>query len=74
VLIPIIKLAQYDAGRGTVIFDHFGAFFLKTKASGGNGGDLQAEYIDNRFAVGKGKYIPGGAVGNPLLATPVLYK
>lgn len=74
VLIPIVKLAQYDAGRGTVTFDHFGAFFLQTKASGGNGGEMQAEYIDNRFAVGKGKYIPGGAVGNPLLATPVLYK
>jgi hypothetical protein len=74
VLIPIVKLSAYDAGRGTVTFDHFGAFFLKTKASGGNGGDIQAEYIDNRFAVGKGGYIPGGAAGNPLLATPVLYK
>ena len=74
VLIPIVKLAQYDAGRGTVTFDRFGAFFLKTKAGGGNGGELQAEYIDTRFAVGKGRYIPGGAVGNPLLATPVLYK
>ena len=74
VLIPIVKLAQYDAGRGEVTFDRFGAFFLKTKAAGGNGGDIEAEYIDNRFAVGKGRYIPGGAVGNPLLATPVLYK
>ncbi len=74
VLIPIVKLAQYDAGRGTVQFDRFGAFFLKTKAAGGNGGEMEAEFIDNRFAVGKGKYIPGGAVGNPLIATPVLYK
>jgi len=74
VLIPIVKLAQYDAGRGEVTFDRFGAFFLKTKAAGGNGGEMEAEFIDNRFAVGKGRYIPGGAVGNPLLATPVLYK
>jgi hypothetical protein len=74
VLIPIVKLAQFDPGRGTVTFDRFGAFFLKTKASGGNGGEMEAEYIDDRFAVGKGRYIPGGAVGNPLLATPVLYK
>jgi Flp pilus assembly protein TadG len=74
VLIPIVKLAQFDAGRGTVTFDRFGAFFLKTKASSGNGGEMEAEYIPNRFAVGKGRYIPGGAVGNPLLATPVLYK
>jgi len=74
VLIPIVKLAQYDPGRNEVTFDRFGAFFLKTKAAGGNGGEMEAEYIDNRFAVGKGRYIPGGAVGNPLLATPVLYK
>jgi len=74
VLIPIVKLAQYDPGRNEVTFDRFGAFFLKTKAGGGNGGELEAEYIDNRFAVGKGRYIPGGAAGNPLLATPVLYK
>jgi len=74
VLIPIVKLADYDPGRGTVKFDRFGAFFLKNKASGGSGGEIEAEYLDTRFAIGKGAYIPGGAVGNPLLATPVLYK
>lgn len=74
VLIPIIKLAQYDHGRDTVQFNRFGAFFLKTKAGNGNGGDMQAEYIADRFAVGKGGYNPNGAVGDPLLAAPVLYK
>ena len=74
VLIPIVKLAEYDQGRGTVRFDRFGAFFLKTKASGGNGGDMQAEYIDDAFAVGKGRYNPNGLAGDPVIRTPVLYK
>jgi hypothetical protein len=74
VLIPIVKLDQYDQGRDTVQFNRFGAFFLKTKAGSGNGGDIQAEYIDDRFAVGKGSYNPNGEAGDPLLAAPVLYK
>ncbi|MEP6707508.1 MAG: Tad domain-containing protein [Pyrinomonadaceae bacterium] len=74
VLIPIIKLAEYDQGRDTVRFNRFGAFFLKNKASNGNGGDVEAEYIDDRIAVGKGGYNPNGAAGNPLIAAPVLYK
>jgi len=74
VLIPIVKLAQYDQGRNTVTFDRFGAFFLKTKAANGNGGEIEAEYIDDAIAVGKGGYNPAGAAGNPLLRTPVLYK
>jgi Flp pilus assembly protein TadG len=74
VLIPIIKLAEYDQGRDIVKFNRFGAFFLKTKASNGNGGDIQAEYIDDRIIFGKGGYNPNGAAGNPLIAAPVLYK
>src|SRR5688572_1647433 len=74
VLIPIIKLAEYDNGRDVVKFDRFGAFFLKTKAGNGNGGDIEAEYISDRVAVGKGGYNPTGAAGNPLLAAPVLYR
>jgi hypothetical protein len=74
VLIPIIKLAEYDQGRDVVKFNRFGAFFLKTKASNGNGGDIQAEYIDDRIIFGKGGYNPNGAAGNPLIAAPVLYK
>ncbi|MEA2206619.1 MAG: hypothetical protein QOE77_3395 [Blastocatellia bacterium] len=74
VLIPIVKLAEYDQGRDTVKFNRFGAFFLKTKAGSGNGGDIQAEYIEDRFAVGKGSYNPNGEAGDPLLAAPVLYK
>jgi Flp pilus assembly protein TadG len=74
VLIPIVKVSEFDPGRGTVRFNRFGAFFLKTKASSGNGGDIQAEYIEDRIVVGKGGYDASGAAGDPLLAAPVLYK
>jgi Flp pilus assembly protein TadG len=74
VLIPIVKLAEYDPGRDTVKFNRFGAFFLKTKASNGNGGEMEAEYIDDAFAVGKGRYNPNGGAGDPVIRTPVLYK
>jgi hypothetical protein len=74
VLIPLVKVSEYDQGRDTVRFFRFGAFFLKTKASGGSGGDIQAEYIQDRLAVGEGGYDPTAAAGDPLLAAPVLYK
>jgi Flp pilus assembly protein TadG len=74
VLIPIVKLAEYDQGRNTIRFDRFAAFFLKTKVSNGNGGDIQAEYLDTVTLFGKGGYNPDGGAGNPLTRTPVLYK
>jgi len=74
VLIPLVKVSEYDQGRDTVRFFRFGAFFLKTKAGSGNGGDIQAEYIEDRIAVGEGGYDPTAAAGDPLLAAPVLYK
>lgn len=73
VIIPIIKQNQYDQGRNTVQFDRFGLFFLQTKVGNGNGGDLVAEYITDRI-IGQGSFDPTGGAGNPLLATPVLYK
>ena len=74
VLIPIVKLAEYDSGRGIVRFNRFGAFFLRTKVGGGSGGDFQAEYIEDRIAVGRGKYNPSGSAGNLLITAPVLYR
>ena len=74
VLIPLVKTSEYDPGRGTVKFFRFGAFFLKTKASGGSGGEMLAEYIEDRIAVGEGGYDPTAAAGDPDLAAPVLYK
>jgi Flp pilus assembly protein TadG len=74
VLIPLVKVSEYDQGRDTVRFFRFGAFFLRTKAGSGNGGDIQAEYIEDRIAVGEGGYDPTAAAGDPLLAAPVLYK
>jgi Flp pilus assembly protein TadG len=74
VLIPLVKVSEYDQGRNVVKFFRFGAFFLKTKAANGNGGEMQAEYIEDRIAVGEGGYDPTAAAGDPLLAAPVLYK
>lgn len=74
VLIPLVKVSEYDQGRDTVKFFRFGAFFLRTKAGSGNGGDILAEYIEDRVAVGEGGYDPTAAAGDPLLAAPVLYK
>ncbi len=73
VVIPIVKLDQYDGGRNTVTFDRFGAFFLQTKVGSGNGGELVAEYIDD-IVLGQGGFDPNGAPVNSLMAVPVLYK
>jgi hypothetical protein len=74
VIIPIVKLAEYDQGRNTVKFDRFGLFFLQTKVGSGNGGELVAEYIKDTVVTGKGKYDPNAGPANALLAVPVLYK
>ena len=74
VIIPIVKLAEYDQGRNIVKFNRFGQFFLQTKVGSGNGGDIQAEYIDDIVVAGKGGYDPAGGAANNLMATPVLYK
>lgn len=74
VIIPIVKYAEYDQGRNTVKFNRFGQFFLQSKVGNGNGGDMQAEYIDDIVVAGKGGYDPSGGPANNLMATPVLYK
>lgn len=73
VVIPIVKQEEYDQGRNVVKFNRFGLFFLKTKVSGGNGGELEAEYVDVP-QLGQGGYDPNGAPTNGLMAVPVLYK
>ncbi len=74
VLIPLVKVSEFDPGRCTVTFFRFGAFFLRTKASNGNGGEIQAEYIKDKIALGEGGYDPTAVAGDPSLAAPVLYK
>jgi len=74
VLIPLVKVSEFDQGRCQVRFTRFGAFFLQTKIGGGSGGNMLAEYIEDRLAIGKGSYDPNGGAGDPLLAVPVLYK
>ena len=74
VIIPIVNAGEYDQGRNTVRFNRFGQFFLQSKVGNGNGGAIQAEYINDIVVAGKGGYDPNGGAGNNLLAVPVLYK
>ena len=74
ILIPIIKLEEFDQGRDRVKFDRFAAFFMQTKVQNGSGGDIRAEYIGERIMFGKGGYKPGGGPVTPELTQPVLYK
>lgn len=74
VLIPIIKKNEYDQGHDLVRFNRFGVFFLRSKVGSGSGGDLVAEYIQDRITVSQGNYDPNGGTGNALIAVPVLYK
>jgi Flp pilus assembly protein TadG len=73
VMIPIAKDPPGN-GRSSIVIDRFGVFFLKSPVGGGNGGDLEAEYIGDRVLVGNGGYDPNGGPANNLLAAPVLYK
>ncbi|HEU4594460.1 MAG TPA: pilus assembly protein TadG-related protein [Pyrinomonadaceae bacterium] len=74
VIIPLIKLSEFDNGRDTVKFYKFAAFFLQKKVDGGSGGDITAEYIGERIIFGRGGFNPSGGPVNPQLAQPVLYK
>lgn len=75
VLIPIVKINQLEGGRTEVQIDRFGAFFLRSKVSGGNGGDLEAEYIGAGVVIGNGSYDPNGPANpGPPITKPVLYK
>jgi hypothetical protein len=75
VLIPIVKECEFEGGRTSVQIDHFGAFFLQSKVPGGNGGDIQAEYIGIGVVVGNGGYNPNGpANGGPAITKPVIYR
>jgi hypothetical protein len=75
VLIPIVKKSEFDNGRTNVQIDHFGAFFLRSRVPGGNGGDIEAEYIGVGVVVGSGFYDPTGPPNpGPPITKPVLYR
>jgi Flp pilus assembly protein TadG len=74
VLIPIIKVREFNNGRDSVMIDRFAAFFLQTEVNNGNGGDITAEYIGIRTVLGRGGYDPSGGKPSPELTIPVLYK
>jgi len=74
VLIPIVRGCEFENGRDNVQIDHFGAFFLRDKVSGGSG-DLEAEYIGIGVMVGSGEYDPTATTNpGPVVTKPVLYR
>lgn len=72
-IVPIVKLSEYDPGRNVVRFNRFGVFFMRSKVASGTDGDLVAEYIDKRFTVGQGTYDPSAGTLSNALSIPVLY-
>lgn len=74
VIIPIVKLSEFDGGRNQVTFYKFALFFLQTKVSGGSGGAFTAEYRKTTTVMGGLGYDPDGGMASPELATPVLFK
>lgn len=74
VLIPIVKQSEFDNGRDMVQVFRIGAFFIRNRVTGGNGGDIQVEYIGLHTVVGAGGYDPNGGPGMQELAVPVLYR
>jgi Flp pilus assembly protein TadG len=74
VLIPIVEQNQFDNGRDIVQVFRIGAFFIQSRVSGGNGGDIQVEYIGLHTVLGSGGYDPNGGPGMNELAVPVLYR
>jgi Flp pilus assembly protein TadG len=73
VFIPIATSVPGN-GSDTVVVDRFGVFFLQNSVGGGNGGDLQAEYITDTAFAGNSYYDPGAGATNANLAVPVLNK
>jgi hypothetical protein len=73
VFIPIAT-GLPGGGRDSIIVDRFGVFFLQTSVGGGNGGELQAEYISDTILADNSGFDPMGGPVNNKLAVPVLYK
>jgi hypothetical protein len=77
VILPIVNLNEFAARHKAVRILDFAPFFLRDKASGGNGGEIQVEYIGSGFPIGEAYYDPtytgsgNGAIRT--IAVPVLY-
>ncbi len=74
VIIPIVKVSEFDQGRNQVTFYKFALFFLQTKVGGGSGGTFKAEFRHETTVMGGLGYDPDGGITSPELSTPVLFK
>jgi Flp pilus assembly protein TadG len=73
-IIPIIPLSSFtdETGNQTVKVGRLGGFFMRAQVSGGNGGDIQAEYIGDKIVDVIG-YDPNDDTTSNVV-TPVLYR
>jgi len=73
IILPIINKNEYDQGRNMVKIHKFAAFFMRSKVSGGNGGDITAEYITGKVQVADGSFTTGTS-DETQFSLPVIYK
>jgi Flp pilus assembly protein TadG len=74
VIIPLVRVSEFDQGRNIVRFTRFGLFFLRTPVDSGSGGNFQAEYVQETLVVGSGGYDPNATNPSVQMTIPVLYK
>ncbi len=74
VIIPIVKISEFDQGRNQVKFFKFALFFLQSKVSNGSGGTFKAEFRQETTVMGGLGYDPEGGLSSPELSAPVLFK
>lgn len=71
-IMPIIPISQFSNGRTQVQVASMAGFFMQQQVGGGNGGDIQAEYVGDDLVGIVGFDPNGGAASNVVI--PVLYR
>jgi hypothetical protein len=73
-IIPIIPMSEFtdSTGHQTVHVGSLGGFFMQAQVSGGNGGDIQVEYIGDKITGVIGYDPNDNNITN--IVTPVIYR
>ncbi len=71
-IIPTIKLSEFQNGRDTVQIGGLGGFFMKSQVGNGNNGDIKVEFIGDEITSVIGFDPNDENITN--IVTPVLYR